>query len=62
MSTQGISMALRRRLALEKTNERQAELGQSFNQRVKFAVWDRRTDCAEIVWPAMGEPLRRRAA
>jgi hypothetical protein len=50
MSTQGISMALRRQHALELTNERQAELGQTFNQRVKFAVWDRRRDRAETVW------------
>lgn len=58
MSTQGISMALRRQSALEKTNERQAELGQTFNQRVKFAVWDRRRDRSETVWPAMGSARR----
>lgn len=53
MSTQGISMALRRQHALAMTNERQAELGQTFNQRVKFAVWDRRRDRSETVWDAM---------
>lgn len=59
MSTQGISMALRRSHALDLTNERQLERGQSFNQRVKFAVWDRRRDRSETVWPAMAD--RRRA-
>lgn len=58
MSTQGISMALRRQHALAMTNKRQAERGQTFNQRVKFAVWDRRTDRSETVWPAMGSARR----
>lgn len=53
---QGISMALRRRSELAMTNARQVELGQSFNQRVKFAVWDRRTDRHETVWPVMPSP------
>ncbi|MDU9399267.1 hypothetical protein [Pseudomonas sp. zfem003] len=55
-----LQAARRRQYALSLTNERQIQLGQSFNQRAKFAVWDRRTDLGETVWPAMGE-LRRAA-
>lgn len=58
MKAQGISMALRRREALAMTNDRQAELGQTFNQRVKFSVWDRRRDHAETIWPAMDSVRR----
>lgn len=47
---QGISMALRRQSELALTNDRQVELGQSFNQRVKFAVWDRRRDRPATLW------------
>lgn len=55
---QGISMALRRRSALALTEARQLELGQSFNQRVKFAVWNKQTDRPETVWPAMEHARR----
>lgn len=43
-------MALRRQSELALTNDRQVELGQSFNQRVKFAVWDRRRDRPATLW------------
>lgn len=55
-----ITDALRRRLDLQATIERQTERGQSFNQRIKFAVWDRRRDRPATLWGELQDDTRRR--
>lgn len=54
-------VARRRQHALSLTNERQLEMGLTFNQRAKFAVWDRRTDLGETLWGSLQGVERRHA-
>lgn len=56
---EAIVTAWRRRTVLARTNARQIEMGQTFNQRAKFAVWDRRTDLGEHFWGTEGWRRRR---
>ena len=47
--------AFKRKLAIKATRNKQLELQQSFNQRVKFQVWNKQTDLGGKWWNEVAE-------